>query len=249
MTIPLYPRYRPLKDLLAKAKIDGHVSIVADEFVDGIPITRAFQDGSIEQRLYNAVTEYFYYADIASDSDEQFIQRFTNRWNMHADEYVKLLTMIRDYSGDKETLIIDGKNVRDTSKETTSTANNTDTETVESEIVMAKGVKTESVQSTENVGNKLTRTTPNENMTVTGDASTTVTDSGEDTDTKNESISKEYVKNESYTDNSTDELKVDTTNVRTKLTSDNINVVRKFNNLVREFVYLFENLFMEVIYD
>lgn len=246
----LYPRNRPLKDLLLTAKNKGYNSIVATgwEYNSNEPIaTEDFNEDSVAKRLYNAVTEYFYYADIASDSDEEFIKRFTNRWNIYSPEYIATLNKINDYTGDKETLSIDGTNTRNATKTTSNTASADIEETEENTLTMEKGVTTTSSQETSNTGNKLTRTTPNEQMSVEGDATTTVVDSGSDTDTKEGTFERSETHTNNGNETANDTLRVVTENVRSKLTAENISLIAKFNGIVREFVYLFENLFLEVL--
>lgn len=245
----LYPRNNPLKDIILRSKKNGYNSLIVKEWsVYGVPAdTLAFSEDSVEKRLYNAITEYYYYADVEADDDTMFMQRFTALWNIYTPEYSKVLKELVGYTGDKETLVIEGVNSREGGKsntiEDTETLNETDDET----RVMKKGVSTTSSQENANEGNKLTRSTPNEQMSVSGSAQTTVTDSGQDEDNYNRETVHSKNKNQTDTGTYNETLNVDTTNNRSKLTAEIIAKLSEFNGIVMEFVFKFENLFMGVL--
>lgn len=112
---------------------------------------------------------------------------------------------------------------------------------------MKKGVTTTSSQSTENVGNKLTRNVPNEELGVTGSSDTTVTDSGEDTTvyggttttTETPNVNKEKTYDSAFANNVTE--------TREKLSTDEFLVIQNMQSIYKKFALLFENLFMGVL--
>lgn len=248
-TFPLYPRNRPLKDVLLASKKLGEKSLIVLEWsVYGVPSrTLDLTEDSVEKRLYNAVTEYFYYADISADDDEMFKQRFTNLWNIHSPEYIKVLNTLLGYNGDTETLVIDGTNTKQGGRDNEKNDSGSEDDIHNENRTMKKGVSTSSTQSNSNEGNKLTRATPNEQMTVSGSATTTVTDSGQDEDTLAMTIGKDYQSNQTENETYNETLNVDTTNSRSKLSADIIAKLSEFNGIVMDFVWKFEKLFMEVL--
>ena len=155
--------------------------------------------------------------------------------------------MVEGYQKDTETLTIAGENTRNT--ESTERPNLTNTLEIKKtgNIQYEKGVKTESTQNTQNTGNKLTRSTPNEDMSVVGEATNVVEDSGMNIDVFNTTDTHTEKQTGTNTKTGNETLSVDTTNERSKLTTSNLLDYRQLLDVIERFVYKFENLFMEVL--
>lgn len=200
-----------------------------------------------DNHLYQYAINFWYFSEIGFDNDEVFIKRFNDIFYENKDKYGNILTYIEDngYSWDKLTRNINRKESgtnTDTETGTRTTSNKrggTDT--------YQKGVKTTSQQTTSNNGSKLARSAPNENLNVSGSSNTTVQDSGSDvniydssnTITETPNVTKDKSFNTDFVDNVTE--------IHEKLSVDELSALIKMKSIYREFAYLFENLFMEVM--
>lgn len=243
--IPLYSRGRPLKNLIADFKKKYNVErIVVDWDYYNDP-SDAVEDDEID--LYEAVINHWYFANIGFDTDEQFIYRFNAVWGANINKYKALYKTIfeKGYAFDalKKTIVTDKSG-----KDTLLRKGSGTTSTVHSGIdEYEKGVTTTSTQSTSNKGDKLTRATPNETLNVDGSSDTTVQDSGADKTkyghTMNVTENPNYENEQSYGS----KLTIDNTEIREKLTPDELSAIYKGRSVLQEFAYCFENLFMGVI--
>lgn len=197
--------------------------------------------------LYAYTINFWYFSEIGFDNDEVFIKRFNDIFYENKDRYGKILQDIEDngYSWDRLTRTIQ-RNENGTNTDTETGTRTTSNKRGGSDTYQ-KGVKTTSQQSTSNNGSKLARSSPNENLNVSGNSSTTIQDSGSDiniydssnTITETPNVTKGKTYNADFNDNVTE--------TREKLSIDELTVLMKMKSVYREFAYLFENLFMEVL--
>lgn len=196
--------------------------------------------------LYERCVNYWYFSEIGFDSDEIFIKRFNDIYYANIDRYNYILNAIKDKGYSWEVLTRNGTmahNGTDTDRENGS---RTTTHSKSGQDIFRKGVTTTSEQDTSNEGSKLGRNTPNENLSVEGSSTTTVTDSGEDTTvyggvdnvTETPNVNKEKTYNSSVTNDSVE--------TREKLTLDEVKALQSMRSIYKEFALLFENLFMGV---
>lgn len=199
-----------------------------------------------ERFLYNSFVDKWYFADIGFDSDYEFIYRFNAIWKAEINRYLLLLSIEKEVGLNGEHKSVDSRSQRsgeDTiyhsgSKQTNHSKSGNDT--------FEKGVTTTSTQTTSNEGNKLSRTTPNEELTVEGSSNTTVKDSGSDVTryatnentVETPNLEDTHAYGSGY-ENSSDEKSV-------KLTADDYKKLVKAKSIATEFALCFEKLFMEV---
>ena len=247
--IPLYPRNRPLKNLISdwKAKYPSTTNLLVGtwNYGEGTPDTVELTQE--QNALYEAFKNYWYFSNIGFDTDEEFVFRFNAVWNENVEKYVKLINTLNDigFGGDRKTtkFTTDRKGFDTSTKSGTNVI--TDKKTGTEDI--AKGVSTTSSQSTSNVGDKLARTTPNEKLSVEGSSTTTVSDSGSDTttfDTQIERTEQPNLESKQTYNSQFDNNGVET---REKLTPEDYDIVVKRNSLLRDFALCFENIFIGVI--
>lgn len=179
--------------------------------------------------------------------DEIFIKRFNDIFYSNIDRYTYLLNAIKEKGYSWEQIIRDGLLSRTGTDTDYESGSRTYSQIKGGQDVMKKGVTTTSSQSTENVGNKLTRNVPNEELGVTGSSDTTVTDSGEDTTvyggttttTETPNVNKEKTYDSTFANNVTE--------TREKLSTDEFLVIQNMQSIYKKFALLFENLFMGVL--
>lgn len=246
--IPLYPRGRMLKNLIADFKskyqnTDGQL-LISWDYGNDTPTPKELDE--VDKLLYSSLVEHWYFCDIGFDSDDEFIYRLNSVWNREISKYKNLIKLEKEtyLSGEfKDYSSRSSKSGEDTitkegSKSTSHSISGTET--------LQKGVSTTSTQTTGNEGNKLARTTPNEQLSVKGTSNTTVTDSGEDknikslteTTTETPSLSDTHTYGSGYETGGTERV--------VKLTATDFKMLSNVRSILHDFVMCFEKLFMEV---
>ena len=246
--IPLYSRGLPLKNLISNFKkqypsTEGQLVINWDYGLDE-PIKVELTDE--EKLLYNSFVDMWYFADIGFDSTNEFIYRFNAVWKNEIHKYLQLLSIEKKVGLGVSMKELDNSNDKTGEDKITKTGTKSSSFTKSGNDTMKKGVTTTSSQETSNTGNKLARVTPNEQLTVTGDSTTTVVDSGQDETIYSETHST------TETPNYVDTYKFDNTNhivgseKSVKLSADEYKNLLKVRSILKDFALCFEKLFMEV---
>lgn len=205
------------------------------------------EGGMDDNHLYEYTVNFWYFSEIGFDNDGMFIKRFNDIFYENKERYGTILQKIEDFGYSWDSITRSIKRKESGSNTDTETGTRTTSNKRGGTDTYQKGVKTTSQQTTSNNGSKLARSSPNENLNVSGDSNTTVQDSGSDvniydssntiTETPNVTKGKTYIAD--FNDNVTE--------TREKLSIDELNVLMKMKSVYREFAYLFENLFMGVI--
>lgn len=242
--IPLYPRERPLKNLLSDWKKTHDFPILCNFTEDGLPVKKELTP--TEEIMLDHVIKHWYFASINYDTDDEFVFRFNVCFEDNFAKYdrlVKQLENIFPFQDDITHTDTQSQSGTD-SKETTRGGNNTEKKT--GTDTFEKGVTTTSDVTTSNEGKKLTRSTPNENLSVGGSSNTVVEDSGSDTNTYDTTV--EHTIDEDGTEKITYGNKRDktVTITRKKLTLEEYNLYISLRSEFEAFSDCFENLFMEV---
>ena len=241
----LYSRQRPLKNVIADFKKNYGVNRLVVEW-DYIEPPREEELTPNGIKFYNAVVNKYYFANIGFDTDEQFIFRFNAIWRENFSKYDTLANDI-DVSGYAYEME-EHNTVRDVGgQDTYSESGSRETVTEKSgKDTFSKGVTTTSNQNTSNVGNKLTRQTPNENLSVDGQSSTTVSDSGSDENLYGSVVTStetpDIEKVQAYGKTESGNVGI----IRKKLTPTEVQAIYKLNSIYTEFALLFEKLFLGV---
>lgn len=197
--------------------------------------------------LYNATIGYWYFSEIGFDNDEIFIKRFNDIYNNNIEKFNYLLYNIKTKGYDWE----ETQKSNSTSHTGTDTNNESGSRTIKEvrggRDSFQKGVTTTSTQNIENIGDKLTRSTPNEKLSVEGSSETTVRDSGQDDTyyggTKDVTETPAIYRFINYDSTHAVEESVS----RNKLSVGDINELYKLRSIYKQFALLFENLFMGVL--
>ena len=127
----------------------------------------------------------------------------------------------------------------------TTTENGSDSYSSTENVTYNKGVTTTSEQTTGNQGSKQTRTSQNEELNVSGTSTTTVTDSGSDSDVKSIEDEKSHNKTENKTKNYNSRFDNEVDEVVKTLSPEDYNLLQS-SNILERFVCLFDKLFLEV---
>lgn len=245
--ITLYPRGKSLKNLLSEwhkeyptiARI-----LVEWDYANNIPIVKDLDE--VEQLLYDSVIEHWYFADIGFDSNYEFIYRFNAVWNINIHKYKKLIELQNKVGLLGELREKNNTNENSSNNTITKTGSKAVSHTTSGTETMQKGVTTTSSQSTSNEGNKLARTTPNEQLIVEGSNQTTVTDSGQDMNTRSSTESVTETPNLTDTHEYESEASFNETDSVVKLSATDYELMLKLKSITLSFALCFEKLFMEV---
>lgn len=200
----------------------------------------------IGKLLYDSVVEYWYYANIGYDSDEEFIFRFNSTWKKSEFIYRPVVDKMVEHgyaSSIKKRNLNILKSGADTTSETISIEEVTEHSGADE---TEKGVSTTSTQSTTNEGNKLARATPNEKLSVEGSSQTTVADTGSDRVIYGKSVETTHNDSKQNTVQYGGKVANDDTETLVMLTPE---VIRQYlsNDILKDFALCFEKLFMEVL--
>lgn len=244
--LPLYSRGRPLKNLLSDFnKQYPNIPLVCN-WDYGLEAPTSNLNDELEQEMYRAFVNKWYFSNIGFDTDEEFIFRFNGVWQNTLHKFKSLYATVKENGYDYDSLKIITVNQKSGADTTTDERESDSTEGHSGKDTFNKGVTTTSAQSTSNEGNKLARATPNETLSVDGTSNTTVTDSGADETVYGRNVSR----NESHTYNREQSYgsKVESSveEVREKLTPDELNSIYRNRNVLDEFALCFEKLFMGV---
>lgn len=246
--IPLYPRGNPLKNLISRWKneyrnTDGQLIVEWDYgLAEPIKVELSVE----EKMLYDAFVEYWYFADIGFDTDNEFVYRLNAVWKSEISKYLSLISIEAkaglggDYKELEETHTKTGVDtvLKQGTKSTSITVDCSET--------AEKGVTTTSSQQTNNEGDKLARTTPNEKLSVTGTSTTTVSDSGADNTTRSETRTSTETPNYEDTYNFNNTTSNTAKEKLVKLSADEYKKLLSVRSILKDFVLCFEKLFLEV---
>lgn len=247
--IPLYSRGRPLKNLLSNwqktynAGLLGKINPVTGEFTP----SEIYNEG-IYKELYEHAIHHWYFADINYDTDQEFVWRFNTAYEDNIEKFVSIINELKSSSLFTSKFSATKENSKSGEDTKSVTRNNTDTEASSGSDIQAKGVTTTSEVETSNEGSKLSRSTPNENLSVSGGSTTTVTDSGQDTTTYGKVVTKSFEHEESeITAYGSGETFTEDNQTNETVSPDKLQAMLKMPSVFEEFAYCFENLFLEVL--
>lgn len=245
--IPLYSRGRPLKNLIADwQKRTGLQRIMVEDPTNLLNPTEL--DLITEhQDLYKAVIEKYYFSDIGFDTDDEFIYRFNAIFNSNKQRYGYLIETIYNngYSFEKEASSNETHRRGSDTNQKSGSDSTSDTHSGEDET--QKGVTTTSTSETSNTGDKLARSTPNEKLSVVGEGTTTVTDSGSDKVKYGHHIESEVNYNSQTEQTYNSDLTANFSKSKEKLTPEDIAKLYAVKSIFEEFALCFNKLFMGVL--
>lgn len=245
--LPLYSRGNPLKNLIERwRKRTGNEEILVPDTYrwDSDTVPTAVRE---DNDLYLRTIQYWYFSDIGFDTDDEFIMRFSSIYFANEARFTYMLNSVKERGYNSDSMRRTVGIVRSGSDIDIESGSRHTSRVKGGMDVFTKGVSTTSEQSTSNTGEKLARNTPNETLGVEGTSNVTVTDSGSDSTTYGgtEQVTETPDINKTKTFGSG----VDTTEteVRDKLSIDDLKVLQRMNSIYKDFALLFENLFMGVL--